>query len=39
MEILFVDHTIATPDQQSIEKIQRRETKLLVGLYDTLYSE
>ena len=26
-------------DQQSIEKIQRRATRLLTGLYDTLYSE
>ena len=25
--------------QQSIEKIQRRATKLLAGLYDTPYSE
>ena len=26
-------------DQQSIEKIQRRATRLLTGLYDTPYSE
>ena len=37
MEILSGDHIIL--DQQSIEKIQRRATRSLTGLFDTPYSE
>ena len=41
MEMLSGDHIISILDQQSIEKIQRRATRLLTGLnvYDTPYSE